>query len=272
MLRALIPLSATLFISAATAAADVFHDYEDLTEGFLGEMLAHDGVTYRDANRVSGFFPDGAPFGPEELGSEFIIERATYFFDDFPDYGSRENVLTFGRAFIPGPNLSLGALASIWMDLDQVGNAAMLDLGYYENGPWGGIEYILEARLGGQVVATDSFVIADGGGRDNPTFATLSISGVEFDQLHLYGWLNGEYTAPRGIVDDLFITHLQTGDLNCDGAIDAFDIEPFILALLDPAGYAVAYPDCDRDLADINGDSAVDAFDVEPFVALLVGP
>ncbi len=32
------------------------------------------------------------------------------------------------------------------------------------------------------------------------------------------------------------------GDLNCDGAIDAFDIEPFILALTDPVGYGTAYP------------------------------
>ncbi len=64
----------------------------------------------------------------------------------------------------------------------------------------------------------------------------------------------------------------MVGDLNCDGALDAFDIEPFILALLDPIGYAAAYPDCDRNLADVNGDGAVDAFDIEPFVALLVGP
>jgi hypothetical protein len=62
------------------------------------------------------------------------------------------------------------------------------------------------------------------------------------------------------------------GDMNCDGAIDAFDIEPFILALTDPNGYAAAYPGCDRNLADINGDAAVDAFDIEPFVALLTGP
>jgi hypothetical protein len=61
------------------------------------------------------------------------------------------------------------------------------------------------------------------------------------------------------------------GDLNCDGTIDAFDIEPFILALLDPAGYALTYPDCDRIIADINRDGGVDAFDIEAFVELLLG-
>jgi hypothetical protein len=61
------------------------------------------------------------------------------------------------------------------------------------------------------------------------------------------------------------------GDLNCDGQIDAFDIDPFVLALTDPAGYAAAHPACDPGLADVNGDGAVDAFDIDPFVKLLTG-
>jgi alpha-tubulin suppressor-like RCC1 family protein len=62
------------------------------------------------------------------------------------------------------------------------------------------------------------------------------------------------------------------GDLNCDGALDAFDIEPFTLALFDPAGYQSRYPNCDRMRADINADGNVDAFDIEPFIDLLFGP
>jgi hypothetical protein len=61
------------------------------------------------------------------------------------------------------------------------------------------------------------------------------------------------------------------GDLNCDGGIDAFDIDPFVLALTDPAAYALAFPDCDVALADCNGDGTVDAFDIDPFVKLLAG-
>jgi hypothetical protein len=61
------------------------------------------------------------------------------------------------------------------------------------------------------------------------------------------------------------------GDLNCDGAFDSFDIEPFILALFDPGEYAKRYPDCDINSADINGDGSVDAFDIEPFLELLFG-
>lgn len=62
------------------------------------------------------------------------------------------------------------------------------------------------------------------------------------------------------------------GDLNCDGAVDSFDIDPFVLAVSDPAAYQVAYPECDVMLADCNGDGLVDAFDIDPFVDLLTGP
>lgn len=61
------------------------------------------------------------------------------------------------------------------------------------------------------------------------------------------------------------------GDLNCDGTVNNFDIDAFVLALTDPAGYQAAYPDCDINLADINGDGAVNNFDIDPFVALLTG-
>ena len=63
----------------------------------------------------------------------------------------------------------------------------------------------------------------------------------------------------------------QLGDLNCDGLVNAFDIEPFVLALANPDGYAAAYPDCWIMLADCNGDGVVDAFDIDCFVELLTG-
>lgn len=61
----------------------------------------------------------------------------------------------------------------------------------------------------------------------------------------------------------------QLGDLNCDGMVNGADGNPFSLALLDPVGYAQAYPNCDRNLADINQDGAVNNFDIDPFNALI---
>ena len=60
------------------------------------------------------------------------------------------------------------------------------------------------------------------------------------------------------------------GDLNCDGSVNVFDIDAFVLALTDPAAYAAAQPDCDRLYADCNCDGEINVFDIDPFVLCLV--
>jgi len=62
------------------------------------------------------------------------------------------------------------------------------------------------------------------------------------------------------------------GDLNCDGVVNPFDIDPFILALTDPAGYAAAFPACLGLNGDANADGILNPFDIDPFIALLTGP
>jgi hypothetical protein len=62
------------------------------------------------------------------------------------------------------------------------------------------------------------------------------------------------------------VSALLRGDLNCDGLVNNFDIDPFVLALSDAAGYAAQYPDCNIDNADIDGDGAINNFDIDPFV------
>ena len=59
------------------------------------------------------------------------------------------------------------------------------------------------------------------------------------------------------------------GDLNCDDVINAFDIEPFLVALFDADSYDELYPNCNINRADINGDGEINAFDIEPFLELL---
>lgn len=61
------------------------------------------------------------------------------------------------------------------------------------------------------------------------------------------------------------------GDTNCDGSRSTTDIEAFIQALVDPAGYAQSFPGCDIARADIDGDGSVTSGDIDPFVALLLG-
>ena len=61
------------------------------------------------------------------------------------------------------------------------------------------------------------------------------------------------------------------GDLNCDDSVNGLDIDAFMLALTDPAGYTAAYLDCDALLADCNADGSVNGLDIDAFVARLVG-
>ncbi len=66
--------------------------------------------------------------------------------------------------------------------------------------------------------------------------------------------------------DDEFLL----GDTNNDGTVDTLDIDPFVLLLTDPAGYATAFPGVDPlAVGDINMDAVVDTLDIDPFVALL---
>ncbi len=62
------------------------------------------------------------------------------------------------------------------------------------------------------------------------------------------------------------------GDANCDGLVTAGDINAFVLALLDPAGYAITHPGCNRICSsDFNDDQAVTVSDINGFVTLLTG-
>jgi hypothetical protein len=61
------------------------------------------------------------------------------------------------------------------------------------------------------------------------------------------------------------------GDLNCDGAVNFGDINPFVLRLSNEAAYLAAYPCCPNENGDINADGGVNFGDINPFVALLTG-
>lgn len=190
----------------ATPVEPVLSHYDDLTESFLGTSHAYNGVTYREVNGIGGVFPDGSTFVPEDVGDQLIIENAAIFYNDFPQWGSTPNVLTFGTTYVNGDNFSIGALVRATMDLDEPASAVEVDLAFYENGPWGRIVLQLDASRDGNVVGSDSLQISDLGGRDNITTASFSISGVEFDSLKLYATYEGQPSAPRVMIDDLRLT------------------------------------------------------------------
>lgn len=195
-----------IFADDFDPAGPSISNYDDLTEGSLDIAYVYNGVSYHDVNGIGGVFPDGSTFTPDDVGNQLIIEDATDFYLDFPDYGSSPNSMTFGTAYIPGPNLTIGPLVRVTMDLDAPASAASVDIAFYENGPWGGIVIHLDALDAGTVVASDMITIADGGGRDNPTTATLGVDGATFDSLKLYATFGDQPSAPRIMMDDLTLT------------------------------------------------------------------
>ncbi|MBL8877502.1 MAG: hypothetical protein JNG88_00155 [Phycisphaerales bacterium] len=61
----------------------------------------------------------------------------------------------------------------------------------------------------------------------------------------------------------------RSGDVNCDGNVNNFDIEAFVTALSDPVRYAERYPGCLILNADANDDGRVNNFDIDAFVACI---
>lgn len=65
-------------------------------------------------------------------------------------------------------------------------------------------------------------------------------------------------------------TSYVRGDMNCDYAVNNFDIDAFVVALISPANYAEMYPTCRLMNGDVNNDGLVNNFDIDPFVACVI--
>lgn len=61
------------------------------------------------------------------------------------------------------------------------------------------------------------------------------------------------------------------GDANCDGEINFFDIDPFIMALFDRTAYATLFCGADECTIDMDCSGEVNFFDIDPFVGSLFG-
>jgi hypothetical protein len=84
--------------------------------------------------------------------------------------------------------------------------------------------------------------------------------------LHMYTFSNG---VNVGTATFSIVVPPVPGDLNCDGVVSFGDINPFVLALSNPAVFAQQYPNCNILNGDINGDGTVSFADINPFVSCL---
>lgn len=129
-------------------------------------------------------------------------------------------------------------------------------------GPEGGHFSLWQTTGPGQVVQYMSTF--DGGITEVDSYHVLAGSHTH---------LNWGFTEPGIYEVDLrlstYVAPLK-GDLACDCAVDLFDVEAFVQALLDADVYADSYPDCNVNNADINEDGDIDGADVSGFVDLLL--
>jgi hypothetical protein len=85
--------------------------------------------------------------------------------------------------------------------------------------------------------------------------------------------LRGDDLQIEGTIEHVCLPRpcLEPADSNCDGSVNGYDIDPFVLALTDSESWLAAYP-CDYMCAnDINCDEAVNGYDIDPFVQRLTG-
>jgi hypothetical protein len=81
---------------------------------------------------------------------------------------------------------------------------------------------------------------------------------------------NGAFSNPRVTL----LRPYTPGDMNQDGVVNNFDIDPFVAALIDPALYEETYgipAAAGAIIGDLNADGALNNFDIDPFVACLTG-
>lgn len=73
----------------------------------------------------------------------------------------------------------------------------------------------------------------------------------------------------RVVMDNLRWVRWFPGDMNCDWQVTFADINPFVLALTDPAAWQLAYPRCFVLNGDCDGDGEFNALDINAFVSLI---
>ncbi len=112
---------------------------------------------------------------------------------------------------------------------------------------------------------------AGGGGNAHVIAMDTSTIGVLNGTLVITSDAPDEPTRVVTLLGEVVPAAALRGDLNCDGNVSFGDINPFILALIDPATWQVVYPGCPLSNGDINGDGRVGFGDINPFIALLTG-
>ncbi|MCH8805092.1 MAG: hypothetical protein IH986_03280 [Planctomycetes bacterium] len=221
-------------------------------DGRTGFVSSNQRVLYSfDVQTMSVLDPDGIAFGTGSFGDYIAIHGNTIAAISsrglsFIDVSDPSDMTLIANANFGGTVAPQGS-ATVAFTAD--GNQAAMPVIFPAN-----LIYIFEVATGAQ--AAPPFPVGD-----QPNFLTIfgpaDQVGVVYSRQDQSVWLIG------GLFGHVL------GDLNCDGAFNGGDIDPFFLALGDPPGYHAAFPACDIMLADMNGDGSVNGGDIDAFFACL---
>jgi hypothetical protein len=101
--------------------------------------------------------------------------------------------------------------------------------------------------------------------RGNGVDVDVDVDGAR--NAYIAGFTYGSLGGANGGFQDAFLARYvacHPCDTNCDGSIDAFDIEPFVDLLVGPNPTP-----CAPCTGDANGDGVIDTSDIEPFLQCL---
>ena len=274
-----------LYLSGATALIEACTFSGNETERYGGGLRAYDAdVSVRNSLiscNLAGYYGGGLYFGEcaANIAGSTVVDNEADTDDGYggglyTGYDDAAPVVT--SCVFWGNRDSQGG----WEYSQIEGQNPDIDYSCVEHwsGSWGGV---------GNSGSDPQFVDRDGPDNDRDTWADndyhLTATSPCVDAGDPAGDCGGQIDIDGqarlwdGDGDSVEITDIGAdefgsfliGDMNCDGAIDLFDVDPFTVAMTAPGDYEFIYPDCSLALADIDGNGEVNLFDIDPFVVLL---
>jgi hypothetical protein len=263
--------------TAARVRADVFSYEADSmpdSAGWTLEQLFCDPALSVEGGWFRAHL-DLCPGYPPSIGREAVYRRYLAEFIGTPAFWAEWRVQTDSpRDFIPfgaGASIGIGGVTGINYTFDIASDQAKLNRDNFLPIIFVSIEaevpHVFRLELYGAqryVWYIDSRIVDSG----------LPQGTFPADEQDSIVWLSRSRYVPNDTRWDYFrygdLIPAQPADVNCDGLVNNFDIDPFVLALSDLVAYGAQYPACSRLAGDANGDGHIDNFDIDPFVLCLI--
>ncbi len=229
-----------------------------------GNFLAEDGVSSAskgvlDLAHTEGFDPPVA--NAKQIGADLFFV-GLFSGDDIPSFNAGQ---MRGVDELVTEELLISASEGTEYWLDQLDDPAPTHIANGQIFSLDPVTKLVEIVYDGDVFFSDAALKASEG----------EIMG--FDVLDSHAAIEAliDVVGAKSAAGTALAAHLPSGgllgDLNCDGVVSVGDINPFVLALTDPAAYAAQFPDCDILNGDCSDDEQVSVGDINCFVALVTG-